>query len=204
MQNDVLARAVDRPLAGKRRAAAQDVRRLVDAGLVVIRRHGGLDPKVSEIVREAGLSNQAFYRHFASKDELLLAILAEGRRELLAFLERRMAAEPRPIDQAKRWIEGVLAQARNAKAASATRPFAVNAARLARDFPDEVAASADALKAPLRNALAAADTRDPGRDADAIYLLAFGAMERHLVAGTRPTDAEADHLIAFALRGAAS
>ena len=43
---------------------------------VVMRREGNIDPQVRAIVQEAGLSNQAFYRHFASKDALLLAVLA--------------------------------------------------------------------------------------------------------------------------------
>lgn len=202
MQNDVLARAVERPLAGRRVAAEEDVRRLIDACLAVVRRDG-IDVKVSDIIRQAGLSNQAFYRHFESKDELLVAVMAEGRRALLAYLVRRMAAAGDPRAKVRRWVEGVLAQARNPEAAAATRPFAVNAGRLAHLFPDEVRASAEALKAPLVEALRAAGAPDPERDAEAVYVLAVGAMERHLVAGTRPSEADAAHLVEFAVKGTA-
>ena len=56
----------------------------------VMRRTGDLDPRVTDIVREAGLSNQAFYRHFRSKDELLVAVLADGQRRLVETLRQHM------------------------------------------------------------------------------------------------------------------
>ena len=65
----------------------------MDAGMVVMRLHGTSGrPTVAEIVREAGLSNQAFYRHFASKDDLVTAIVDAGARRLAAYVERRVAA----------------------------------------------------------------------------------------------------------------
>ena len=48
-----------------------------------MRREGSIDPQVRAIVQEAGLSNQAFYRHFSSKDASLLAVLADGQRQLV-------------------------------------------------------------------------------------------------------------------------
>src|SRR5688500_7848449 len=74
----VVDRTVSRTLAGRYQAYADEVRRLVDAGYAVMRRTGGVDPRVGDIVREARLSNQAFYRHFRGKDELLLAVLDDG------------------------------------------------------------------------------------------------------------------------------
>lgn len=201
MENSVLTRAVERRVGTRRAAAADDVRRLIDAGLAVMRRDGSIDPKVSAIVKEAGLSNQAFYRHFESKDELLLAIMAEGQATLIDFLERKLADAVDPAHRVSRWVEGILAQARNPRAAAATKPFAVNAGRLAHHFPDDVRASGDAMKAPLLAALREAGSKEPERDADAMYTLAVGAMERHLIAGTRPSPREVAHLASFALRG---
>lgn len=178
------------------------MRRLVEAGIAVMRRTGDIDPPVRDIVRRAGLSNQAFYRHFRSKEELLLAVLEEGRRELLAFLERRMAQAGDPVEKVRRWIKGVMAQAGNPKAAEATRPFAMNAPRLAHGFPEVTAASAQALKAPLVAALHELGALDPERDADAAYHLVIGRMERHLVAGTHPSPTDVEHLVEFVLRGA--
>ena len=66
---------------------ADEAQRLMDAGLAVMERNGTTRrPTVSEIVREAGLSNQAFYRHFASKDDLVAAIVDAGARRLVGYL----------------------------------------------------------------------------------------------------------------------
>jgi AcrR family transcriptional regulator len=205
VDNDVpvAERAVSRTLAERFETYADEERRLVDAGYAVMRRSGELDPRVSDIVREAGLSNQAFYRHFRGKDELLLAILDDGRRRLVTYLERRMATAARGAEQVRRWIEGVLEQARNRDAAENTRPFALNAMWLADRFPDDAHRSRNLLVAPLRDAVAAAGG-DPDRDADAIYQLTMGRMHDALVARTRPSAADVEHTVQFALRGLGS
>lgn len=200
MENEVLDRVVERSVSRRRATSEDEVRRLVDAGIAVMRDRTSIDPRVTDIVRAAGLSNQAFYRHFRSKDELLLAVLAEGRRQLLDFLVRTMGGEATPEGKVRRWVEGVMAQALNPEAAAATRPFAVNANRLAHEFPEETARSADALKAPLLEPLAALGSADAERDADAVYHLVMGRMERHLTAGTAPRPADVEHLVAFVLR----
>ena len=89
--------AIDRSLEGRREAARQEIERLISAAFRVIERTGHLEPKVSEILAEAGLSNQAFYRHFAGKHALLVALLDEGIRGLADYLAARMAEAPDPI-----------------------------------------------------------------------------------------------------------
>ena len=141
LSDTVEAALADRAVAERRAAYATEARRLIDAAFVVMRREGSIDPQVRAIVQEAGLSNQAFYRHFASKDALLLAVLADGQRQLVAYLGRRVATVTEPSEQVQRWISGVMAQARNRDAAEATRPFACNSARLADLFPADMSAS---------------------------------------------------------------
>lgn len=196
----VAERVASRTLAGRTEAYADEVRRLVEAGYAVMRRTGTLDPRVTDIVREAGLSNQAFYRHFRGKDELLVAILEDGQRQLLAYLEHRMAGAEPGEPRVRAWVGGVMEQARNPAAAENTRPFAINNARLADRFPDEVARSRELLVAPLRDAVADAGG-DPQRDADAIYHLAIGCMNDALVARRRPTEDDVAHLEHFVLGG---
>jgi AcrR family transcriptional regulator len=181
-------------------AYADEVRRLVDATYAVMRRTGDIDPKVADIVLEARLSNQAFYRHFRSKDELLLAVLEDGQRRLVSYLQARMARVDGGAARVQAWIEGVLEQARNREAAANTRPFAVNSARLADHFPAESAASREHVIAPLRDAVR--DARgDPERDPDAIYHLAMGRASDAIARGEQPSRDEIAHLVEFALRG---
>jgi AcrR family transcriptional regulator len=196
----VAERVASRTLADRSEAYAEEVRRLVDAGYTVMRRTGTLEPRVNDIVREAGLSNQAFYRHFRGKDELLVAILDDGQRRLVTYLEHRMAAADDGEGRVRAWVDGVLEQARNPDAADNTRPFAINSARLADRFPDEVARSRELLLRPLREAVADAGG-DPQRDADAIYHLAIGCMNDALVARRRPTRDDVEHLDQFVLGG---
>ncbi len=70
-ENNVLARIAQRTLAKRGVGYASEVRRLLDAALEVMRQGGTASrPRVADIVA-AGLSNDAFYRHFPSKDALV-------------------------------------------------------------------------------------------------------------------------------------
>ena len=172
----------------------QTVQRIVDAAYRVIERTGDVDPPIRAVLRESGVTNQAFYKCFRSKDELLLVLLDDGRRRLVGSLERRMARVDSRDDKIRAWVAGVLAQAGRADAASRTRPFLTNQHRLVEQFPDEQQASVDLLIDLLDEVV------DDRRDAEAIYQLAFGALHTHLSRGTRPTPEEVDHLVGFCLR----
>ena len=194
MEN-VVSTLAGRTLADRHEAYATEIRTLLDAALTVMRRDETIDPRVSDIVRTAGLSNQAFYRHFRGKDELLVALLDDGRQRLLATIERRMARVDAPADKVRAWIEAVLAQARDPEAADATRPFAVNGDRLAVQFPEETQGSTDRLIEPLRALV--------GRPAAvAIYHVAMGTVHDALVTRRTPDAAEVQAVVAFALKGA--
>ncbi len=201
MPTTVAETLADRALDERRAAYADEVRRLIDAAYALMRATGDIDPRVGDVVRAAGLSNQAFYRHFKSKDELLLAVLTDGQHRLLATLQTRMARVEPGAPQVAAWIEGVMAQARNADAAENTRPFALNGARLADIFPADWSALREAVIAPLRDAVAAAGG-DPDRDADAIYHVTFGEMEDALKRRMHPSRDDVDHLVHFAMKGA--
>jgi len=79
---NVVADLADRAVAERHDVYAAEIRALLDAAPAVMRRDDTIDPKVADIVRESGLSNQAFYRHFDGKDALLVAVLADGRERL--------------------------------------------------------------------------------------------------------------------------
>ena len=199
--------AVDRSLARRRATAQDEVERLVAAAFRVIERTGHLEPKVSDILSDAGLSNQAFYRHFRGKHELLVTVLDDGIRRLAGYLDQRMSGVDDPVEAARAWIRGLAAQALDPTGARASRPFALARGRLAESFPTEVAESERLVAAPLRRALergrASGRTPEvhPETESEALYHLMMGWVEARLVEGRRPSEAEVDALEAFALAG---
>jgi len=201
--------AVDRSLGERRAVAAAEVERLIEGALAVMRRSGDLEPKVSEIVKEAGLHNQAFYKHFRSKHELLVAVLDHGIALLASYVARRMEGAPTPRDQVRAWLSGVLEQAVHPIGADATRPFALARGRLAEVCPHEVRESERRLTGLVEAAIEAGrqagdfPAADPPRDAELLYGLAMGFVERELTTGAAPSRADAERLEAFALAGLA-
>lgn len=199
-------RAITRAVSGHRQVAAADIDRIIEATYRVVEHQGTVDPKLRDILDEAGLSTEAFYRHFHSKDELMLVLLGDGRHRQAGYLAHRMDKADGPLGRVQAWIEGVLAQAVDPKAASRTRPFLANLSRLTEQFPTEhqlsVRALVELLEESLHSAasLGEASTEDPTRDARAVYQLVISVMEAHVLAGTRPEPADIAHLVRFAFR----
>jgi AcrR family transcriptional regulator len=195
-------RAVDRTLGDRRTQYADEIQRVLETTYELIERSGNVDPSLREILAATNLSTQAFYRYFQSKDELFLLLLDDGRRRLVGSLERRMQRATTPEARVRAWIEGVVAQASDSRAAGRTKPFVADQDRLAEAFPREQQASVDLLVDLLAAAIVplhgAANARD---DAVVVYRAAFGTLRDHLVHGTRPTAGETDHLVQFCLAG---
>ena len=218
-------RAVERAVADRHESYAAEIQRIVEATYDLIERTGDVDPSLRDVLRETGLSTQAFYRYFTTKDELLLVLLDDGRRRLLGYLEHRIARFEAPEDRLRAWVEGVLAQAAEPAAAARTRPFVANQDRLAERFPEEQQVSVDllvgqvgALLDAVRGETETEDgdggddgdggggggggaTRESQRDATAAYRLVFAALHAHLAHRTTPTAPEMDHLVGFITGG---
>lgn len=203
-----LSRAAERSLERRREAALGEVMRLVEAALRLIRSSGTIhQPRVSEIVREAGLSNQAFYRHFRSKHELLVTVLDEGIALLARTLARRMNRAQSAEGRIREWLRGLLEQALNPGAAAATRPFVLGQGQLDGAWAEEMAQSQRRVTAPLREVLerAAASGELPGvvpeRDAESLYHLAMGWVQARLVEGGAASREDARRVEDFAMAG---
>ncbi|HEU5083725.1 MAG TPA: helix-turn-helix domain-containing protein [Acidimicrobiales bacterium] len=202
-ENDVAARIAQQTLAARAPDYSGEVRRLLDAGREVMRRNGTASrAKVADIVAAAGLSNEAFYRHFRSKDVLVAAILEDGTERLRSYLVHQMAKADDPAGQVRRWVEGILAQARDEDVAATTMAVLWNAGGTG-DRLGSSAASAplgDLLVEPLT----AVGSDHPELHASLAGHAAVGALADHLWAGTRPSKADVDRITAFVLGGAAA
>jgi AcrR family transcriptional regulator len=72
---------------------------LLDAAVVLIGEVGPRAFTLREVARRAGVSHNAPYRHFASKDELLVAVAAEGFDRLGATMQKSLARGQSPLER---------------------------------------------------------------------------------------------------------
>ena len=198
---DVAARIAGRTLARRGADYASEVRRLLDAALELIRLHGtAARPRVADIVAASGLSNEAFYRHFPSKAALVAALVEDGTDRLAGYLAHQMAKEATPEGRVRRWVEGILSQA-DGEIAAATLAVLWNGGEHAGGHRNDAAAIIGAL---LVGPLTELGGDDPGSDAVLLAHAMLGRVTTHLWAGTGPTPAEVDHLVAFCRRAGAA
>ncbi|MBW1683586.1 MAG: TetR/AcrR family transcriptional regulator [Deltaproteobacteria bacterium] len=200
-------RSIERVLERRYAVCPDEVQRLLQAGLDEMRERQCVEPRVADIVRRAGLSNKAFYRHFRSRDELLLAILEQRLRVQFTKLEERMAQAGSALDRIRCWIWEILGRAVDPEAAAATRPLLVHQARLLESVGEEVWDCVERLKVPLRAAIAEAmksgelEKVDVESDTEVVYQLAIGWMHGRLITPVPPTQQEAQRVVEFAIRG---
>ena len=188
---DVATRIAAATLAKREADYTSEVRRLLDAALSVIAGCGTTSrARVADIVATAGLSNDAFYRHFPSKDDLVAALLQDGTARLAGYVAHQMAKESTPERRVRRWVEGVLSQTQSA---ATTVAVLWNATRL---VPAPRGAS-DALAALLVEPLTQLGRATPELDATLAAHAVVGRLSDHLWSNTRPSRAEIDRIVAY-------
>jgi AcrR family transcriptional regulator len=192
--------AVERALDDRQREATEEVERILAAAVRVMERVAPEAPRVSDIVAEAGSSNKAFYRYFAGKDELILAVMERGVAIVVSYLQHQMDKEPRPQDKIARWIEGTLAQVAEPELISKSRAAAgqMSANTNWRTVDQE-------MMWPLRDLLAdpvaALGSSDVERDVDAVFCCTAATMRRYLGSAERPAPDDIAHVVQFCLNG---
>ncbi len=195
----LLDRAAQRRLTPRQEAVNDELRRLLTAGLDLLRRNTTALPRVSDIVAAANSSNDAFYRAFGSREAFLAVVVDDGLRRLLADVERRIDDAG---DHAKRLtaaLDAVLDQARDAEAATTMRALLAGAPRQATEGIG-LTTLADRLADRLAPELEAMHSPDPRRDALTVARAALGVMEQHLTAGTAPGAGELTYLTGLVTR----
>lgn len=192
--------AAEQALARRQASYEDEVRRLLDAGLSVMVSAGtATSPRVADIVRAAGLSNDAFYRHFAGKEELVAAIVAAGTERLVGYLAHQMGKEREPARQVRRWVEGVMSQAADPAVAEATRSVLWNGGRVTDASRPSAGTNYDSLAALLVEPIRAMGSRDPQRDATVVCQAAMGRMSDFLWRRAQPSRRDITHLVSFCL-----
>lgn len=175
-----------------------EVRRLLDAAFAVIGRNGtSARARVADIVAEAGLSNEAFYRHFPSKDALVTALVEDGALRLAGYVAHQMGKESTPQAKVRRWVVGVLSQTEGSTAET-TVAVLWNGSHLDAAAPGAQATTAP-LAALLHEPLAELGSAAPELHASLVSHAVVGTVSRHLGARTRPSRRETDQIVDFCL-----
>jgi AcrR family transcriptional regulator len=194
------AAAVVRALDDRQREATEEVERILAAAVREMQRVSPDAPRVSDIVAAAGVSNKAFYRYFAGKDDLMLAVMERGVALVVSYLEHQMAKESTPAGKISRWISGALAQVADPELIGMSRALVgqmsdSDKGRLGAE--ETMAAMRELLVEPIRQL----GSTDPQRDADAVFVCTVGTMRRYVNSTDQPGRKDINHLVAFCLRG---
>ena len=119
----------------------QQAGQLLDAAKRLIRVKGDAFT-TQELAKEAGVALQTFYRYFATKDELLLALFGELVAEGCAATAERGKALPDPISRLRYYITSTLDSIDAGGDEAAAARFIVSAHwQLQRTFPNDMAAA---------------------------------------------------------------
>lgn len=194
------AAAVVRALDDRQREATEEVERILSAAITVMQRASPDAPRVSDIVAAAGVSNKAFYRYFAGKDDLMLAVMERGVSLVVSYLEHQMAKEKTPVGRITRWISGSLAQVADPELIGMSRALVGQMAasdKRGLGEEDTMAAMRELLVEPIRDL----GSTDPQRDADAVFVCTVGTMRRYVNSTDQPGHRDIGHLVSFCLRG---
>lgn len=175
------------------------MRRILDAGLALMREAPGGSPKIADIVRAAGVSNDAFYRAFRGKDDLVAAIVDDGTRRVLDYVAHQRDKSTDPAEQLRLCVHAVLRQAEDLDAAATSRAVLANASKHAGTRAVGLVRLADSLAALLTPPLVALPSQDPERDALALAWTLAGAVEHFVFSERIPTADDVDHLCRWAL-----
>ena len=184
-----------------------EVDRLVAAARKLLQGGDGSDFKLNAILNDAELGTRAFYRHFASKDELALAVFAAEADREARRIERRIKHSNSPIEGVVAWIDARLELGFNQKLASSLRPLTEAATHASHQFPRQLEQiynrELEPLVAQLASGVADGSYRnvEPVLAAKAIYHVVSGVVEERWAGISLPRRETREGVMRFCLSG---
>ena len=148
MNEVVVTEVAVRPGRPRRFSPDAELQLILDAAMTVMRRAASADANVTEILEEAGLSTRAFYRHFASKDDLLRKMARREAERAAARLATRVAAVGSTLGKLEAWVDEMLSFGYDRRKAVRVALLSSEAAQRAAD-DSERRRVREAMSAPL-------------------------------------------------------
>ena len=81
---------------------------LMDAAIEVMTGSDYLEISVGDVMAAAGVSTRSFYRHFESKDALLVAVMRRDAEAVGQLLDHAVSSAPNPAAAVQAWLDGYL------------------------------------------------------------------------------------------------
>ena len=132
-------RSIERSLRTARARAGSRSDRFITAANQLLVETGRTDFTVQEIVERSKMSLRSFYQHFASKDELLLALFEELIREWIGRLRLTVYAFDDPVEQLRSYVLGMYGAVQDQERKGPSRALSIYHLRLAETHPSEFA-----------------------------------------------------------------
>jgi AcrR family transcriptional regulator len=187
-------------------STSEDRETLLAVASGLLRESGAAGFTVHELLGRTGLGTRAFYRHFESKDHLVLAVFAGAARAEAVRLEDRMQAAEDPAAAVVAWIDGRLDLAFDDDVQSDLQFVSREAQALNAAAPDTMAEVHAAMLAPLIRALGdgvasgAFAVLEPIPTALSLDAVTWSCIERQWAAKDQARDDVRRHVLRFCLR----
>lgn len=157
-------RALERSLEAPRARSVDRLERLVGAARDLANEIGTSGFTVSQVAQRAGLSLKSFYRCFASKDDLLVALLEEDSRTGAVILAEVVAEQSEPDARLRAFVVGVFELLLHPGALGYAGVLVREQRRLSEARPDDMrralAPLVDLLGEEIAGVVSAPDPRD--------------------------------------------
>jgi len=167
--------------------------RILRAAFALMGRDASTKVSVHEILSEAGLSTRAFYRHFRSKDEIVVTMYRRASERLGAELSAAVATADGPAEALEAWVRHYLAVAFDPRRSRQARLLASAEVRSVPGYDqvrEEQAGMHRTILAEVirsgRRAGVFPRADDPEEDARAVLSVVAGLIEARLAGASTP------------------
>jgi AcrR family transcriptional regulator len=175
---------------------------IMRAAYDLILRNDGSTTSVHDILRATGYSTRTFYRHFRSKDELLVAMYRVDSDRVGERLAAAVADAATPLDALEAWVDQNLAVVYDSRRLRHAAVLSSPEATMAEGYREAYAAGLTAHRAPLVEVLRQGKQygvfprTEPEADAFAIQAVVAAHVRAKLLGTNEFTRVEArDHTV---------
>jgi len=195
-------KAVERSLATARARSLERYERLVRAARDLANERQSAAFTVHEVAERAGCSLKGFYRCFAGKDDLLVALLTEDSLIGAEILEERIAALRDPVARLRTCVTDLLDLCTLPGAIGYARVLVTEHRRLSEERADDLSAALAPIVEVIERVIdeatriGMADSATPARDAATIFALVLDGIH-DVTLGCADADERARYLWRF-------